>query len=228
MSPGATTLLACLRSFGQQIFPRQATLAGKLGVGVRTVNRHMRELKKAGVVEVETRGPSSSCYRLIPQQVEEQFGVASTDTEFSTELVENPVEKLWNGVACGVAFGVALPPHLLLRGLSSSFSSSVERVVVSDCGCLKNPDEGKNPAASEPRGMVRRETRRRAASEPSETPCGSLAAGDVSTVRVMARPRSPGALVDRGSSPVPPKRPVPEIHLALAELIRAKSVGGSP
>lgn len=204
ISPGAIALLALLRSYGQQIFPRQATLAARLGVGVRTINRHMSELKKAGWIEVHHRGPRSSSYRLLSHRLTEQNGVASPDREISTTAVENTEENLLNGVACGVAFGVASAPHLLLRGLSTAFCSSSRRVVVGDDGCLKSQTNEPTPRTANERQDLPKHVSVLGVAMPKEA-CLSLAV------------------------PGPPRRrpPRPDHH-AIADLARAKAVGGSP
>lgn len=145
-------MLAHLRSYGQHIFPKQETLARKLELGLRTINRYMGELKNAGVVEVTSRGPSSSLYRLNIQSAAAKIGVASAGVEKPANRVENSVENLRNGVACGVAFGVARPSHLLMRGLRSMYYQQLGSFVEGDDG-FKNESKAKTrqPAAPPPR-----------------------------------------------------------------------------
>jgi hypothetical protein len=163
LSRGARELLAHLRSYGSQIFPKQDTLARKLDLGLRTINRYICELKKAGLLEVEPRGPSSSSYRVISQQPAEQIGVACEIEEKPQELVEIPVENMRNGVACGVAFGVARPPYLLMRGLSS-FVLVERKLIAGGDGFVPIPKNPTPPSDGlEPPGLaiVSRKTQRK-------------------------------------------------------------------
>lgn len=145
MTRGAARLLRVLQQYGERVFPKQDTLADRLGVGLRTINRYIHELKEAGLLAVEQRGPTSSTYSLISQRPAAQSGVASHAPEFSTSLIENREGNVWNGVACGVAFGVASPRHLLVNVLSSSCINS-ELVAAGRDGLFPLP---RNPPDSE-------------------------------------------------------------------------------
>lgn len=67
LSTGARRCLRLLASFAARsgkAFPFQRTLAEKLDCNIRTVSRYVRELRDAGVVQVQKRQQSSALYKL--------------------------------------------------------------------------------------------------------------------------------------------------------------------
>lgn len=67
MSRGAWRCLNALRWYARgnsECWPKQATLAKKLGCGLRTVKRHIEELRGLGLV-TSTQRPNSSCKYLL-------------------------------------------------------------------------------------------------------------------------------------------------------------------
>jgi DNA-binding transcriptional MocR family regulator len=69
LSSGAMRLLNLLRSFAARsgaAFPFQRTLATRLGVVIRQVQRYVSELVKKGLIQVKKRQHSSALYFLLP------------------------------------------------------------------------------------------------------------------------------------------------------------------
>lgn len=109
LSHGARQCLNVLRTYGRSVFPKQETLARRLKCGLRTVNRYIAELRRAGLIEVSQRGPTSSQYRVVYQTIADRNGVACPIPLAAEEGAQKPVENLWTEVQNGVAFGVASP-----------------------------------------------------------------------------------------------------------------------
>ena len=73
LSEGARLLYLCLDEYARGAdvaFPSQKTLAGRLGMSLRTIERHLKQLREAGVVEAARRslgGPNE--YRLAARDL---------------------------------------------------------------------------------------------------------------------------------------------------------------
>lgn len=205
LSLGARRLLNILRSYGREIFPRQETIGRKLDWGIRTVNRYMKELREAGLVEVQFRGPRSAEYRLINQEVRKETGVPSEVSNIFTVGCVKQNENLSIGVPCGVAFGVPSAPHLLLSVFSSSSDQYCERFIEASDDCPPspnpNPEHALGPDQLEP-GF-------------QETVSGGSETFTFSQL-------------SEASSVIRKPWPDREIHSQILQIAQSKRIGGSP
>lgn len=122
LSHGARRCLNVLRTYGQNVFPKQETLARRMKCGLRTVSRYIGELRESGCISVLRCGRTSAEYRLNYQYIAEQIGVSSRPVQKSVEKLCIPVT---NGVSSGVLSGVSKPSGLISEVVLSEVEQTV-------------------------------------------------------------------------------------------------------